>query len=73
MSEMTNKETLPKAIKRTRKEILDLLEVAFGQSTKWPLVRSRMLAAFGRYGLERFTIEEKDNESATELQKPDDL
>lgn len=49
-----SKTTLTKAIKETRKELLDLLEIAIGESPQWPLVRSRILQIFGRKGLEKF-------------------
>lgn len=52
--ERTNNAALERAIKQTRKEILDLLELVVGESAQWPLVRSRVLSAFGRNGLEKF-------------------
>jgi len=36
----------------TRKEILDSLELAFGDHPRWPYARSRVLRALGRSGLE---------------------
>jgi len=39
-------------ITSTRKQILDLLEMAFGDHPKWQYARSRVLRALGRSGLE---------------------
>ena len=45
-------EEIQEAIKKTRKNVLDFLDVAFGSSPQWPMVRSRILQAFGRDGLD---------------------
>lgn len=39
-------------IKRSRKELLDLFEAAIGDSPRWMAIRSKILATFGRDGLE---------------------
>ncbi len=50
-------------ISQTRKNLLDLLEMAFGDHPKWPYARSRVLRSLGRSGiegiLERMIEEEK--------------
>lgn len=45
-------ETIRMAISATRRRILDLVESAYGETPKFPFVRSRLLGLFGRDGLE---------------------
>lgn len=45
---------LDTSIKFTRKSILDCIELAYGQTPQWPLIRAKIMAAFGKNGLERF-------------------
>lgn len=40
------------ALTSTRKQVLDLLEVAYGKHDNWLYVRSRILRSLGRSGLE---------------------
>lgn len=41
-----------KEIKESRRELLDLLEVALAGSPSWPLVRAKVMDIFGRKGLQ---------------------
>ena len=43
---------LQAATTATRKQVLDLLELAFREHPQWPYVRSRVLRALGKSGLE---------------------
>lgn len=45
-------EALSHTIAATRKQLLDVIELAFGDSPKWPVVRSRVLDLLGESGLE---------------------
>ena len=45
-------ENLLAQIKKDRKDILDLFEVALGDNPRWGAVRSKILSLFGRDGLE---------------------
>lgn len=47
---------LHQEIKTTRKEILDMLELVLGEHPSWERIRSKILRAFGRQGLERHFI-----------------
>lgn len=44
--------TLQSQITEVRKQLLDILEVAFREHPKWVFVRSRVLRALGKSGLE---------------------
>lgn len=41
-----------KDIRESRRELLDLLEVALGGSPSWPIVRAKVMEIFGRKGLQ---------------------
>lgn len=41
-----------KIIKESRRELLDLLEVALSGSPSWPIVRAKVMEIFGRKGLQ---------------------
>ncbi len=45
-------ELLAEAIKRSRKQLLDILEVSFGHEPNWEFVRRGVLQVFGSNGLE---------------------
>lgn len=45
-------EILLNHIKQTRRQLLDILDVAYRNGPQWPFVRSRILKLFGRDGLE---------------------
>lgn len=40
------------AVRRARKELLTLLEVALAGSSSWPIVRAKVMEIFGRKGLQ---------------------
>jgi hypothetical protein len=48
-------------IAKNRKELLDMLELAYGDQPKWQVVRSYILRSFGKNGLEGIldSMEEK--------------
>ena len=46
---------LEKEIKQARKQTLNLIESAFGESSKWPFIRSQILRIFGTDGLSKLT------------------
>lgn len=46
------KNSTKNAVAKARKEILDIVEMAYGDSQRWPFVRARILKVFGRNGLE---------------------
>ena len=48
---MQNRE-LKSIVSRKRKDILTLIEVAFGDSPRWPSVRTQLLNLLGDRGLE---------------------
>ncbi len=43
---------LLETIKQTRKSILDLMDAAYSSTPQWRMIRSRILSALGRNGLE---------------------
>jgi len=45
-------ESLLVQIKKDRKDLLDLFEVAIGDSPRWGSIRSKIMSIFGRDGLE---------------------
>lgn len=47
-----NSEDLRYAVTVARKQIMDLLEMAFGEHPKWPMARTCVLRALGESGLE---------------------
>ncbi|MGK5084393.1 hypothetical protein WDW37_13950 [Bdellovibrionota bacterium FG-1] len=51
------------SIVTTRKQVLDLLELAFRDHPQWSYVRSRVLRALGRSGLEGVLSKYLDSES----------
>jgi len=51
-------------INKTRKTILDLLEMAFGEHPKWPAARTCILRSLGKSGLEG-AIETIDGRTGT--------
>lgn len=48
----TDRETQQKEIRESRRELLDLLEVALAGSPSWPIVRTKVMEIFGRNGLQ---------------------
>jgi hypothetical protein len=40
------------AVRRARRQVLDLLEIRFGQEADWLLIRQRVLKIFGTDGLQ---------------------
>ena len=54
-----------KDIKESRRELLDLLEIALAGSPSWPIVRAKVLEIFGRKGLQSPNSDiSKNNEAA---------
>jgi hypothetical protein len=51
------------AVVAARKQILDILELAFRDHPNWSYVRSRVLRALGKSGLEGVLDERKDPDS----------
>ena len=43
---------LQNSVRQTRKDILDLMDVAYANTPQWKLIRARIMSAFGREGLE---------------------
>jgi hypothetical protein len=43
---------MKESIAKTRKQLLDVLELAFGDHHKWPAVRSFVLRSLGENGLD---------------------
>jgi len=70
---MTDKRQLKEihlAIRSARRQMLDFLEIRFGNVEEWPEIRGRVFQIFGNDGLERFFIEEAP---ATEIRRPNAL
>ena len=52
-----NIDSLHKNLRNARRQILDMLQVAYGHEPSWRNVRSRVLKIMGREGLEKPFLE----------------
>ncbi len=43
-----------RAVRATRRQLLDFFESRYGHTSDWPTIRHRLLDVFGADGLERF-------------------
>ena len=55
MDEKYKDQPLEDFIDYARRNLLNILESAYGQTESWPFIRSRVLQIFGRTGFGRFT------------------
>ena len=60
------------AISSARRQLLDLLQAAFGHTPAWKGVRSRVLKVFGRDGLERLVNPDDDIQAVNGVDNGED-